>query len=53
MFSLGCVLRLIFFKGLFVYKVLKKGGGRERERWERGGVKRAVLCMGFEGGDLR
>jgi len=32
--SLGCVLRLIFFKGLFVYKVLKKkggGGGKERD----------------------
>ena len=51
MSSLGCVLRLIFFKGLFVYKVLKKEGGMGgRERWERGGVKRAVLCMGVEGG---
>jgi hypothetical protein len=40
-----------------VYKVLKKRwgeGGEKREVREGGrGGKRAVICMGVEGGDLR
>ena len=47
MSSLGCVLRLIFFKGLFVYKVLKKrwGEGGGEERGERGGKGREQLYV--------